>query len=65
MLHSCSVKHGLPWHRVVKANGAIALPIDAGGSLQAGMLRSEGVEVSGNMLIDLKIYGWQPDIEAF
>jgi methylated-DNA-protein-cysteine methyltransferase-like protein len=56
LLHSMSEKYRLPWHRVVKADGFIALPPDRGGSLQAGLLRSEGVEVSAAMKIDLKKY---------
>jgi methylated-DNA-protein-cysteine methyltransferase-like protein len=36
----------LPWHRIVRADGRIALKEGAGKELQIELLRSEGVRVS-------------------
>lgn len=63
ILHSCSDKYALPWHRIVKSDGEIAMTRDAGGSLQASMLQAEGIEVSKNLKIDMNRYGWKPDKE--
>jgi methylated-DNA-protein-cysteine methyltransferase-like protein len=46
VLHSLAEKEGLPWHRIVRKDGSIALPPDQGGDMQAALLRSEGVTVS-------------------
>jgi methylated-DNA-protein-cysteine methyltransferase-like protein len=56
ILHSMSDSCGLPWHRIVRADGRIALPGE-GGELQARLLRSEGVGVSETGRIDLARYG--------
>jgi methylated-DNA-protein-cysteine methyltransferase-like protein len=56
VLHSSTEKHDLPWHRIVKADGAIALDSSRGGDLQAEILRSEGVAVSENGRIDMNRY---------
>jgi methylated-DNA-protein-cysteine methyltransferase-like protein len=45
VLHSLSEKEGLPWWRVVKADGRIALASGQGRELQAALLREEGVLV--------------------
>ena len=38
--------HGLPWHRVLRADGRIAFPPDSAGyAEQLARLRAEGVEV--------------------
>ncbi|HQQ67576.1 MAG TPA: methylated-DNA--[protein]-cysteine S-methyltransferase [Candidatus Cloacimonadota bacterium] len=63
VLHSCSKEYSLPWHRVVKANGAIALKMDGGAEQQVSLLRSEGVKVDHQMTIDMKIYAWNPEKE--
>jgi methylated-DNA-protein-cysteine methyltransferase-like protein len=52
-----SEKYDLPWHRVVRADAAIALDRCRGGDLQAEMLRSEGVAVSENGRMDMSRYG--------
>jgi methylated-DNA-protein-cysteine methyltransferase-like protein len=56
-LHSLTEKHGLPWHRIVRADGTIALDPCRGGDLQAAMLRSEGVMVSESGRVDMSRYG--------
>ncbi|HAX37780.1 MAG TPA: DNA methyltransferase [Spirochaetaceae bacterium] len=46
LLHSCSTEQGLPWWRVVKADGCIALPPGGGLEIQRGLLEQEGWTVS-------------------
>ena len=58
VLHSSSRKYNLPWHRIVRANGFIALKNGNGAELQAELLRKEGVEVSGEGRVDLLKFGW-------
>jgi methylated-DNA-protein-cysteine methyltransferase-like protein len=57
VLHSLSEKEGLPWHRVIRADGSIALESCAGLELQAALLRAEGVEVSEDNRVDMEKYG--------
>ena len=57
VLHSMSEKHGLPWHRIIRADGFIALESGQGRELQMGLLRAEGVTVSEAGWIDLGRYG--------
>jgi methylated-DNA-protein-cysteine methyltransferase-like protein len=60
ILHSCSSKYALPWHRVIKNNGSIALTDPGDAALQAELLRSEGILVSESLKVDIRLYGWQP-----
>jgi methylated-DNA-protein-cysteine methyltransferase related protein len=46
VLHSMSRKEGLPWHRVIRSDGRIALPHGEGFELQKALLEEEGVSVS-------------------
>ena len=46
VLHSLSEKFDLPWHRVIRSNGTIALKEGEGKELQIELLRAEGVNVS-------------------
>ena len=57
ILHSMSEKHGLPWHRIIRADGCIALESGQGKELQMALLRAEGVTVSETGRIDLARYG--------
>ena len=52
ILHSMSVKHNLPWHRVINSKGTISLTGEPG-FIQAEMLVTEGIDVI-NKKIDLK-----------
>ena len=54
VLHSISEKFNLPWHRVIRSNGTIALGEGTGRELQIELLRSEGVEVSGDGRVDMR-----------
>ena len=56
VLHSLSEKLDLPWHRVVRSSGSIALAEGEGREIQIGLLRSEGVEVSPEGRIDMERY---------
>ena len=56
-LHSMSEKFNLPWHRVIRSNGSIALEGE-GRELQITLLRGEGVEVSTEGMVDIEKFGW-------
>ena len=56
VLHSLSEKHSLPWHRVIRSDGSIALEAGAGRELQIELLRAEGVEVSADGRVDMHRY---------
>ena len=53
VLHSCSGKYDLPWHRVVNARGMTAF------REQNGLLEKEGVGFKGENTVDLKAYLWK------
>jgi methylated-DNA-protein-cysteine methyltransferase related protein len=59
VLHSLARQDGLPWHRVLRKDGAIALPEGAGRELQAALLADEGVELGPDGRVDLGRYGWE------
>jgi methylated-DNA-protein-cysteine methyltransferase-like protein len=54
VLHSLSEKYDLPWYRVIRSNGSIALKDGKGKELQIQLLRAEGVEVSPDGLVDME-----------
>jgi len=57
VLHSLSEKFNLPWHRVIRCDGSIALGEGEGRELQISLLRSEGVEVTPEGRVDMKRFG--------
>ena len=57
-----SEKYNLPWYRILKADGSIALARGAGFEVQAGLLQKEGVEVSKDGRVDLEKYLWRPKL---
>ena len=57
VLHSMSKKYNLPWHRIIRSNGSIALREGEGRELQISLLRAEGVEVSPQGRVDMKRFG--------
>lgn len=61
ILHSCSVKYELPWHRVINSKGMISLGKNGGYEIQRALLLSEGI-VFNNEKIDFERYLWHPDI---
>jgi methylated-DNA-protein-cysteine methyltransferase-like protein len=58
ILHSLGESQKLPWHRIIKADGRIALPEGGGRELQTALLRQEGVEVADNGQVDMARYGF-------
>jgi methylated-DNA-protein-cysteine methyltransferase-like protein len=56
VLHSMTEKQQLPWHRIIKADGSIALAPCQGQELQISLLRSEGVVVSAEGKVDMVKY---------
>jgi methylated-DNA-protein-cysteine methyltransferase-like protein len=57
ILHSLSEKYDLPWHRVIRSSGVIALKEGEGRELQISLLRAEGVDVSPNGRVDMGKFG--------
>lgn len=60
ILHSCSEKDGLPWHRVVNRNGKLSLKPFEGYEVQKHLLESEGVRFDRNDEIDFQEFLWTP-----
>jgi methylated-DNA-protein-cysteine methyltransferase related protein len=58
VLHTSAEKEGIPWFRLVRKDGCIALPPGEGFELQRALLEKEGVEVSPEGKIDLGRFGW-------
>ncbi len=57
VLHSCSEKYALPWWRIVRASGEIALTDADGGLLQRELLLEEGVFFKSARVVDLEQSG--------
>ncbi len=64
ILHSCSKKERLPWHRVVNRQGRISLRPGLGYEIQKALLKEEGVAFGGNDTIDLERYLWSPPLRS-
>lgn len=56
ILHSLSASCGLPWHRVVNAQGRIAFSDEEGRFSQRALLEAEGVVFRADGRIDLAVY---------
>lgn len=53
----------LPWHRIVNAQGKIAIPKGtAGYQRQQELLRQEGVDIKNGQL-DMETYRWNPTLD--
>ncbi len=61
ILHSCSKKERLPWHRVVNRRGTISLKPGAGYEKQKEILLREGIVFDEKGRIDLERFLWNPD----
>jgi methylated-DNA-protein-cysteine methyltransferase-like protein len=61
-LHSLSASRALPWHRIIRADGSVALESCRGREAQIALLRSEGVEVSDAGRVDMTKYNFFGDI---
>jgi methylated-DNA-protein-cysteine methyltransferase-like protein len=57
-LHSRSAADKLPWHRIVRRDGSIALAADSGGDEQRARLEAEGVTFDSSGRVDLSRYLW-------
>ena len=57
VLHSLAEKYDLPWHRIIRADGSIALGEGEGKELQITLLRAEGVKVSPAGRVDMERFG--------
>ena len=58
-LHALKSGSGVPWHRVINAQGMISLGRRMGGAqIQRQILEEEGVEFDHRGRISLKEYGW-------
>lgn len=62
ILHACSRKEKLPWHRVINARGAVSLRPGCGYEEQYYLLAREGIVFNPKGLIDLKRFLWQPEV---
>lgn len=58
VLHSLSKPCALPWHRIIRADGSVALESCRGRELQIALLRSEGVEVTASGQVDMERYNF-------
>lgn len=59
ILHSCSEAYDLPWHRVVNAEGLIAIPADRKNHReQKRRLQAEGVPFTDVSHVDLELCQW-------
>jgi len=61
ILHACSKKDGLPWHRVVNRHGKISLKPYQGYEMQKQLLIAEGVVFDQNESICFDSFLWMPD----
>jgi methylated-DNA-protein-cysteine methyltransferase-like protein len=57
LIHTCSKKHNLPWHRIVNIQGKISLKNEMF-EVQYELLKSEGVEFGIGNAIDLVRFGF-------
>jgi len=57
LIHTCSKKYNLPWHRIVNIKGQISLTGELF-EIQYEMLKQEGIEFGLGNAIDLKIFGF-------
>ena len=55
VLHSMSEKYNLPWHRIIRSDGNIALKGE-GRELQKKLLLKEKVAVSPDGQVDINLY---------
>ena len=56
VLHTMSEKYNLPWHRIIRSDGTIALKEGTGKELQISLLRREGVKVTEDGRVDINKY---------
>ena len=60
-MHALPPESDVPWHRVINAQGRISLRADGpGATVQAQLLRREGITIDADGRIDLAVYRWKP-----
>jgi methylated-DNA-protein-cysteine methyltransferase-like protein len=60
ILHACSKKDRLPWHRVVNKQGKISLKPSNGYELQKQLLEGEDIIFGPKDTINLEMFLWMP-----
>jgi len=58
VLHTMSEKYNLPWYRILRSDGSVALEEGTGRELQIKLLRKEGVKVSDNGKVDMNKFSF-------
>jgi len=61
-LHTMSEKLNLPWYRIIRSSGSIALEGE-GREMQMTLLRAEGVKISAEGKIDMERFEWKGSID--
>lgn len=56
ILHSCSAKYNLPWHRVINSSGKISFKQKYAHDQQRSLLEKEGIKFSKSGTVDLDLY---------
>ena len=60
-LHALPEGSGVPWHRIINAQGGISLRMEPGHeNLQQFLLEEEGVEFDRPGRVSLERFGWKP-----
>jgi len=62
ILHACSAKDKLPWHRVINSQGKISLKPGFGYEVQKRLLAKEKIEFDLYDRIDLDKHQWSPNL---
>ncbi|WP_110927376.1 MGMT family protein [Bacillus massiliglaciei] len=60
ILHSCSDKYDLPWHRVVNKKGEIAIQDPLASASQLKKLKEEGVSFLSDKAVNLNAHQFDP-----
>ena len=65
-LHDLPDGSGVPWHRVINAQGKVSPRADPSYvTIQQKLLEAEGVEIGRGERISLKRFGWKPRTRSF
>ena len=56
ILHTCSDKYDLPWHRIINSRGSISLPAGHGLELQKALLEEEGIVFRQSQISDQRFF---------
>ncbi len=62
ILHSCSSKYNLPWHRIVNSKGQISLKYGSGYEIQESLLKKESVLLLNGRLANKDDFWLGPNI---